>query len=297
VHATRVWSRNVRAAAEGLAVVTDSTHYLPPDLLESAGIEQVSLYVGFGEELCLETEISDLEAFYGSLRTGKTMPTTSQPSVGDFCDCYERLLSQGRDVVSIHLAAGISGTCSSALEASRSLAERGLPGRIEVIDSRSGAAGLGCLVLVAAYAARADLSVDQVVAKVGQARQGLDMWFCLDTLEYLRRGGRIGGAQAWAASALRIKPILTFGTEITPVTRVRTRRRAFERMVEYLKQLSDRGATDWVVQHIQAPEAADELVLRGTQILGAPPLFRSQVGPVLGAHLGPGMIGVAGLVR
>jgi fatty acid kinase fatty acid binding subunit len=285
------------SAVAALAVVTDSTHYLPTDLLESAGVEQVSLHVGFGDELRLETDISDLEAFYASLRTSKSMPRTSQPSVGEFTACYEPLLLQGRDVVSVHLAAGLSGTCSSALAASRLLAERGVPGRVEVVDSRSGAAGLGCLVLVAAEAARAGLSVDEVVAKVDRAREGLDMWFCLDTLEYLRRGGRIGGAQAWAGSALRIKPILTFGTEITPVARVRTRRRAFERMVEYLQQLSDRGATDWVVQHIQAPEAAAQLVLRGTQMFGSRPLFCSQVGPVLGAHLGPGMIGVAGLVR
>ena len=277
--------------------MTDSTHYLPPDVLESAGVRQVSLYVGLGEELRRETEIADLDVFYASLRTSKTMPRTSQPSVGDFVACYEPLVSQGRDIVSVHLAAGISGTCSSALEARRLLSERGLPGRIEVVDSRSGAAGLGCLVLVAADAARAGLSVDEVVAEVGRAREGLDMWFCLDTLEYLRRGGRIGGAQALAGSALRIKPILTFGTEITPVGRVRTRRRAFERMVQYLQQLRDRGVTDWVVQHIQAPEAADRLVLMGTQMFDAPPLFSSQVGPALGAHLGPGMIGVAGLAR
>jgi fatty acid-binding protein DegV len=93
------------------------------------------------------------------------------------------------------------------------------------------------------------------------------------------------------------QPILTFGAEITPVERVRTRRRANERMVEYLQQLRDRDVTDWVVQHIQAPEAASQLVLRGEEIFGAPPLFFSEVGPVLGAHLGPGMIGVAGLVR
>ena len=90
-----------------------------------------------------------------------------------------------------------------------------------------------------------------------RARESLDIWFCLDTLEYLRRGGRIGAAQAMVGTALKVKPILTFGTEIAPVGRVRTHRRAFERMVEYLRELHDRGASDWVVQHAQAPEDAE----------------------------------------
>ena len=120
------------------------------------------------------------------------------------------------------------------------------------------------------------------------------MWFCLDTLEFLRRGGRIGGAQALLGGALKIKPILTFGSEITPVARVRTARRGFERMVAYLHELAAAGSTAWAVQHIQAPVPAERLVAEGTAILGFPPVFCSEVGPVLGAHLGPGMVGVAG---
>jgi DegV family protein with EDD domain len=122
------------------------------------------------------------------------------------------------------------------------------------------------------------------------------MWFCLDTLEYLRRGGRIGAAQALVGSALQIKPILTFGTEIAPVGRVRTKRRALERMVAYLNELRDRGATQWIVQHAQSPADADRLVTAGTEIFGAPPRFCTEVGPVLGAHLGAGVLvgGLAG---
>ena len=120
------------------------------------------------------------------------------------------------------------------------------------------------------------------------------MWFCLDTLEYLRRGGRIGAAQAMLGTALKMKPILTFGNEITPVGRVRTRRRALERMDAYLDELHDCGATDWIVQHAQSVEDADHLVARGTAIFGSGPLFCTQVGPVLGAHLGSGLF-VGGL--
>ena len=114
------------------------------------------------------------------------------------------------------------------------------------------------------------------------------MWFAIDTLEYLRKGGRIGAAQAWLGSALQIKPILTLGEEITPVERVRTRRRAFERMVEYARQRHADGADAWVVQHIQDHETARHLVEECREIFGSEPAFVSEVGPVIGAHIGPG---------
>jgi DegV family protein with EDD domain len=279
-----------------VAVVTDSTAYLPRGLVDGWGIREVSLYVGWDGDLRPEHEYDDLDAFYVRLRESPTLPSTSQPSVGDFRACYEPLVSVGRDVVSVHIAAGISGTCESATEAARSLAKEGHPGRIEVVDSQTGAGGLGCLVVAAARAAEQGAELDAVVDTVRQARQRLEIWFCLDTLEYLRRGGRIGAAQAMVGTALKVKPILTFGTEISPVGRVRTKKRALERMDEYLRGLHDRGATDWVVQHAQSPEDAEYLVAQGTEIFGAGPLFCTEVGPVLGTHLGSGML-VGGVVR
>ena len=138
--------------------------------------------------------------------------------------------------------------------------------------------------------------LEEVVEAVRHARESLDIWFCLDTLEYLRRGGRIGAAQAMVGTALKIKPILTFGTEIAPVGRVRTHRRAFERMVDYLRELHERGATDWIVQHAQSPDDAERLVAEGIAIFGIEPLFCTEVGPVLGAHLGAGVL-VGGMSR
>ena len=123
------------------------------------------------------------------------------------------------------------------------------------------------------------------------------MWFAIDTLEYLRKGGRIGAAQAWLGSALQIKPILTLGEEITPVERVRTRRRAFERMVDYARQRRDDGADGWVVQHIQDPETAQRLVEQCRELFGTEPIFVSEIGPVIGAHVGPGLIGTGGVPR
>jgi DegV family protein with EDD domain len=277
------------SSAGGVAVVTDSTTYLPPGLFERWGIEQVSLYVGWDGERRPEAEY-DLDAFYAQLRGSDDLPSTSQPSVGDFLACFEPLAGAGRDVVSVHIAGGLSGTCESAIEAARVIADKGLPGQVEVVDGQTGAGGLGCLVIAAARAAERGLALGEVVEAIHRTREGLDMWFCLDTLEYLRRGGRIGAAQALVGTALKIKPILTFGTEITPVGRVRTRKRAMQQMIGYLHELHDRGADEWFVQHAQSLDDAEALVAQGTEILGSEPLFCTQVGPVLGAHLGSGML-------
>jgi DegV family protein with EDD domain len=272
-----------------VAIVTDSTTYLPAELIDRWGIEQVSLYVGWAGEHKPEREY-DLDDFYARLRGSDELPSTSQPSVGDFLACYEPLAAAGRDVVSIHIAGGLSGTCESAREAARVVAEKGLAGRVEVLDGQTGAGGLGCLVLSAAEAAAGGEPLAAVVETVERTRAGLEMWFCLDTLEYLRRGGRIGAAQALVGSALKIKPILTFGTEIAPVGRVRTGKRALARMIAYLHELHERGASGWIVQHAQSPGDAATLVAEGEAIFAGEPLFCTQVGPVLGAHLGSGML-------
>jgi DegV family protein with EDD domain len=121
------------------------------------------------------------------------------------------------------------------------------------------------------------------------------MWFAVETLEYLRRGGRIGAASAWLGTALKIKPILTLENEITPIERVRTSGRALERLTDYAEQRKADGADGWVVQHIQAPDEAARLVDETEQIMGRPPLFVSEIGPVIGAHVGPGLLGVGGV--
>ncbi len=283
------------AATRPVAVVTDTTTYVPAELLDSLGVQRVDLYVGWDEGKRRESEYEDLDRFYERLRDSETLPTTSQPSIGDFRTVYEPLLAAGNDIYSIHIASGLSGTYESASEAARALAAEGA-GKVEVVDGATGAGGLGCLVIAAAEAAQAGAGLEGVEAAVADARTQLDIWFCLDTLEYLRRGGRIGAARALLGSALRVKPILTFGTEITPVSRVRTKARALERMEAYLQELADRGATDWIIQHAQSAKDAEGLVARGTEILGFGPLFCSQVGPVLGAHLGSGLL-VGGMVR
>jgi len=276
-----------------VAIVSDTCHYLPRELVAARGIHEVSLYVHWSGETSPESEISDYDAYYERLRTAKDLPTTSQPSIGDFLAVYEPLLEAGHDIVSIHLAGGMSGTVGSAEQAREQLGSRAE--RVHVIDSKSACGGEGLILLAAAAAAEAGGDGQAVADRARKARDGLKMWFAIDTLEYLRRGGRIGGAQAWLGSALKIKPILTVESQITPIERVRTFGRAFERLVDLLRSRAADGADAWMVQHIQAPDQAQELARRGTEIFGREPLVISQIGPVIGTHVGPGLLGTGAI--
>ena len=274
-------------------IVSDTCHYLPAGLAADQGIHQVSLYVHWPEGASRESDITDYDAYYRRLGAEPDLPTTSQPSIGDFLAVYEPLIDAGREIVSIHLAGGMSGTVRAAEQARDQLGDRA--GRVHVVDSATACGGQGLVLLAAAAAARGGADGAAVAEHARQARAALKMWFAVDTLEYLRRGGRIAGAQAWLGSALRIKPILTVESEITPVERVRTSRRAFERMVDLLRERAEAGADAWMVQHIQAPAEAQELARRGTELFGVPPRVISQIGPVIGTHVGPGLLGVGGL--
>jgi DegV family protein with EDD domain len=275
------------------AIVCDTTAYLPRELIAEHGVHLVSLYVTIEGDQQPESEIEDYGSFYERLLLQGAGATTSQPSIGDFVAVYEPLLDEGREIVSIHLSAGISGTYEAAAQARDQLATAGKGGEhIQVVDSRTAAGGMGLLVLAAAAAVRGGAGREEVLARVQEAREGLKMWFAIDTLEYLRRGGRIGLARAWLGSALRIKPILTLEEEITPVERVRTRARAIERLRDYARQRHESNANAWVVQHIQDPETAAELAGYCRELFGREAVFISEIGAVLGTHVGPGLLGV-----
>ena len=278
------------------AIVCDTTSYLPDEMLTSRGIHRISLYVALGGEQRREADITDYDGFFERLRESDEGATTSQPSVGDFIAVYQPLLAEGREIVSIHLSGQISGTYEAALQARQRLVDEDAGGdRIRVVDSRTGCGGMGMLILAASAMAKGGAGAEEIVERTTKVREELRMWFAIDTLEYLRRGGRIGAARAWLGSALQIKPILTLDDEITPVERVRTRRRVFERLVQYVQELHDEGRDAWVVQHIHDAENAQRLVERCREVMGTDPLFVSEVGPVIGAHTGPGLLGVGGV--
>jgi DegV family protein with EDD domain len=280
-----------------VTVVADTTHYLPRDVVAASGIQEVSLYVNWQGRQDREADLPDFDAYYEYLRTATDLPTTSQPSVGDFLAVYEPLVAEGRDVVSIHIAGGMSGTYESARQAKAALEEKTGEERVTVIDSATACGGLGMMMLAAGAVARAGGDRAAVEARAHEAREHLKVWFAIDTMEFLRRGGRVGAARAWLGSTLKIKPILTVESEITPIERVRTSRRAFERMVDYLRSRHEDGADGWMVQHIQARDQADELAARGKEIFGTDPLLIGEVGPVIGTHVGPGLLGVGGVPK
>jgi DegV family protein with EDD domain len=279
-----------------IAVVTDTTQYLPAEVIERHGIHLVSLYVNWDGRTDREIDLPDYDGYYDFLRGAGELPTTSQPSLGDFLAVYEPLVEQGDEIVSIHLSGKISGTVRAAEQARELLIEQGMaPERMVVIDSLTGCAGHGFMSVAAANAAERGADLAGAVDAARKVREDLQIIVMVDTLEYLRRGGRIGAAAAWIGATLKVKPILTIEGEMQPVERVRTAGRAFERLVAHLEQRHEDGCDAFAIQHIQAEAEAERLAERARDIYGRDPELISEIGPVIGTHTGPGILGVAGL--
>ena len=279
-----------------VAIVTDTTHYLPPEVAARHDLRLVSLYVNWNGRTDRESDLPDYQAFYDHLTSSAELPSTSQPSVGDFLAVFEPLVEQGADVLSSHLSGDISGTVRSAEQARATLVETGVePERIRVLDSRTGCAGHGLMAIAAANAVRDGADLAGAAQAAQAVRDVMRIIFAVETLEFLRRGGRIGAAQAFLGSALKIKPILSIEGEVLPVERVRTSGRAIDRLVKELEDRRAEGSDVFVVQHVQAPEAAERIAERGKEIYGHGPAFVSELGPVIGTHTGPGLVGVTAL--
>jgi DegV family protein with EDD domain len=273
-----------------VAVVSDSNAYLPKRLAEASGLLILQQYVNFADGRREHDDEIELEAFFDEMRSAEELPTTSHPTVEDFRSAYESLLGSAEAIVSVHSSAKLSQTTEAAAEAA---AQLGAEDRVHVIDSQYMGGGLGLIALAAARRAAAGETAERVVATVHDAREELKMWFAIDTLEFLRRSGRIGAASAWIGSTLSVKPILTIdGGQMMPVERVRTSQRAFERLVDYARQRHSSGADAWFVQHVRSPEQAELLIERVREVFETEPIFVSEIGAVVGAHTGPGLIGL-----
>ncbi len=271
-------------------LVTDSAANLPAPLAGQLGIVVVPLTVIFGEDSYREgIEITD-EQFYNLLQTSQELPRTSQPSPNDFAAVFRRLLDAGHEVLCITLSKDLSGTYNSAVQAAAMF--EGAP--LTVVDSRYVSAGEALLVVAAARAIEAGANREQAAALVETLSPRVLLLFTLDTLEYLKRGGRIGGASAFLGTMLRIKPVLQIRDgRVEPFDRVRRRQRALERMAE---AAADRfgGQPVWVgLAHAEAEE--DFHLLRDLlkQRLNVEYMLETKVGPVVGTHGGPGVIGMA----
>lgn len=273
-----------------VAIVTDSTADIPAALLEGRRVTVVPLTVDVGNETFQDGVNLSRAEFLTRLTRGETV-RTSQPPVGAFQTRFAELTDAGNDVVAIHIAAALSGTFNAARTAAQAVA----PERIRVIDSGTVSMACGWLALEAGERAARGEDVDAIAAYVEQRRAGARVFCLLDTLEYLRRGGRISRAGSFLGSTLQIKPILqvTDG-EVHPVERVRTLRRAVERLVELA---ADRAPWDHLaVLHLGVPEAATAVADRLEPSSPSAPIVRSELGTVIGVYTGPGALGFAGLV-
>lgn len=269
-------------------MVTDSTADLTPEMVEELGVTIVPLQVIFGNEAYREGVDITTEEFYERLVKSRQLPTTSAPSVGDFQEVYERLLKEVDSIVSIHIGAKISATVQAAQTARQSLAK---PERVEVVDSQVISLAMGFAIMEAVEAARAGAKLAEVKAAAESAVQRTRLRFMLDTLEYVRRGGRIGRARAYLGTLLSVKPILSFREgELYPEERVRTRARGLERMIQWA--VKHQNVKQAAVGHATTPDEAESIRERLAMVFPNVKVHLIRFGPVLGTHSGPGIVGV-----
>ncbi len=282
------------SAESTIALVTDSTASLTQEDRERLDISVVNLYVILNGEQRPENEIDDYAAFYKAVLDSPQLTTTSQPSIGDFMEVYGPLLDAGKEIISLHLSGAISGTCEAARQAAAQLEADGRGGeRITVVDSRTTAGGLALVSLGAANGIAAGKSVPEIVEQIEASRNGLETLIMVDTLEYLKKGGRIGGAQAWIGGALKIKPLITLEETVEPVDKVRTVGRAMQRLKDFASEKAASGQEiTWTAQHIQAPELAAELAAHCREVFQCEGAFLDEMSTVLGCHAGPGLVAI-----
>ncbi|MDT0260383.1 DegV family protein [Jatrophihabitans lederbergiae] len=277
-------------APQRVAVVTDSTSYLPVALSDALGVRLVALQVQLDGRTGQEGRDVSPADVTAALRN-RTAVTTSRPTPAEFLEVYRCALREGAEaVVSVHLSAELSGTCDSARLAAAELDE----GVVRVLDSRSTAMALGFAVLAAARAAAAGAGAEAVEQAARAARERTSALFYVDSLEWLHRGGRIGTAAAMLGTALAVKPLLHLADgKIVPLEKVRTASKAIARLVQLTVNHAGSGEVDIAVQHLASPERAADVARQLREALpNLRELHQSEVGAVVGAHVGPGLLGV-----
>ena len=276
-----------------IGIVTDSVTYLTPEQIDELQVEVVSLVINFGDQSWPEASVSDYRDFYEQLRQVSYLPTTSQPSMGDFLQTYDRLAGKVSSIISIHLSAGVSGTVQVARSAARMM-----PGvDISVVDSGAAAIGVYMMVDAAARAVAAGWEKERILQTLEYIKKNRTLLFMPDSLEYLKRGGRIGGAAAMVGTLLQVKPILYFNPDkngiIDVYEKIRTREKGLQRILAELDR-AYRQSPDLKtgVVHVGAEAEGKVLLQRIRDLYPELSPDLCPVGPVVGAHIGPGTLGI-----
>ena len=269
-------------------IVTDSDADVPSQLAKDLDITVIPQYVIFGSTSYRSgVDISD-DGFYQQLFTGPVFPTTSQPTLKDFGDVYANLAKEADGIISIHVSAKLSGTTDAAEQASK-VSKLNCP--IETIDSQNISIAMGLIVIAAARMAKAGKNMSDIVAATKSMVSGTKLLMLFSTLEYLAKGGRIGKAKSLLGSLLNVKPILTLKEgEIMPVTQVHSRSKGTQKLLDFVKNAKD--IEEVGICYTTLPDEANDLASRVAAISKAN-IVITQVGPGLGAHGGPGAIGIA----
>lgn len=273
-----------------VAVITDSTSSLSPAMGKQYGLSVIPEYVIFGEQTYYDGVNLDAETFYRLLKNSKKLPTTSQPSVQDFVKAYTTLAEEAETIVSIHLSQKMSATLDSARGACQQL-----PGvAIQVIDSQSVSMGLGMIAIAAARAAAAGKEADEVVSLVETLIPKVNVIFAVDTLEYLYKGGRIGGATAFMGSVLSIKPVLYIKDgRIEPLEKARTKKNAIARVLDLMaERIGTAEGVHAAIMYCSIPEEAQALGEQVKARFHPAELLVTEAGPIIGTHSGPGTLGI-----
>lgn len=274
-----------------VALVTDSTSYVPKELLKDVDLHVVPSIVIWGEEEMRDGVDIQPAEFYERLATAEEMPTTSQATPSDFKETYEKIIANGQnDILSMHVSAKLSGTVASAEQAAAMLPNA----NIEIVDGHSASMGTGWALLEAAKAAAAGKSLQEVAAIARKCRDQGGVILLVDTLEFLHRGGRIGGASRFLGTALNLKPVLeVIDGAIEPVERVRTKKKAIARLVDLLEErVAGRSPVRLAGIHANALEDCQMLLDMASQRVNPIQKVISDVSPAVGTHTGPGTLGL-----
>lgn len=274
-----------------IAIITDSTASMPPNLLEKYSVTCLPQVLIWDHTTYRDLVDIQPDAFYQRLSTSKTMPTTSQVSMQDFNTAYKRLLDQGSEILCILISSKLSGTIASAQQA-----KENFPGApIEIIDSLSTSLAMSFQILSAAQAAGRGASLKECAQSAKKVLDKSGVLFAVDTLEFLHRGGRIGGAARFLGTALGLKPILEVRSgKIEPVERVRTQRKSFERLLDLVgERVAGSPAPAFGVLDANAPDSSKFLCDQIMERFKVTEVIASPISPVLGTHTGPGTVGVA----